>query len=65
MVLADAIRRAGTTDHAALRDALAGTTNFDAVTGRITIDAHRDASKAAIILTVRNGRFQFVESVSP
>jgi branched-chain amino acid transport system substrate-binding protein len=64
-VLADAIRRAGTTDHAALRDALAVTTNFDAVTGRITIDAHRDASKPAIILTVRNGRFQFVQSVPP
>jgi branched-chain amino acid transport system substrate-binding protein len=65
LVLADAIRRAGTTDHAALRDALAATSNFDAVTGRITIDAHRDASKPAIILRVRNGRFQFVESVSP
>lgn len=65
MVLADAIRRAGTTEHSALRAALAATKDFDAVTGRITIDAHRDASKPAIILTVHQGHFQFVESVSP
>jgi branched-chain amino acid transport system substrate-binding protein len=65
LVLADAIRRAGTTDHQALRDAIASTKDFDAVTGRITINKHRDASKNATIIQVRNGRFQFVESVAP
>jgi branched-chain amino acid transport system substrate-binding protein len=65
LVLADAIRRAGTTEHKALRDAIASTKDFDAVTGRITIDANRDASKNAVIIQVRDGRFQFVESVSP
>lgn len=65
LVLADAIRRAGTTEHAALRDAIASTRDFDAVTGRITINERRDASKNAVIIQVRNGRFEFVESVSP
>jgi branched-chain amino acid transport system substrate-binding protein len=65
LVLADAIRRAGTTEHKALRDAIASTRDFDAVTGRITINEKRDASKNAVIIQVRNGRFQFVESVSP
>jgi branched-chain amino acid transport system substrate-binding protein len=65
IVLADAIRRAGTTEHKALRDAIASTKNFDAVTGRITINEKRDASKNAIIVQVRNGHFQFVESVAP
>jgi branched-chain amino acid transport system substrate-binding protein len=65
LVLADAIRRAGTTEHAALRDAIASTKDFDAVTGRITINEKRDASKNAVIVQVRNGRFQFVESVAP
>ncbi|HXQ81564.1 MAG TPA: ABC transporter substrate-binding protein [Opitutaceae bacterium] len=65
LVLADAIRRAGTTEHRALRDAIASTKDFDAVTGRITINEKRDASKNAVIIQVRNGRFQFVESVSP
>ena len=65
LVLADAIRRAGTTEHKALRDAIASTTNFEAVTGRITINKQRDASKNAVIIQVRNGRFRFVESVAP
>src|ERR1017187_1405529 len=65
LVLADAIRRAGSTEHRALRDAIASTRDFDAVTGRITINEKRDASKNAVIIQVRNGRFQFVESVSP
>lgn len=65
MVLADAIRRAGTTERAAVRDAIAATRDFDAVTGRITINEKRDASKNAVIIQVRGGRFQFVESVSP
>jgi branched-chain amino acid transport system substrate-binding protein len=65
LVLADAIRRAGTTEHRALRDAIASTKDFDAVTGRITINKQRDASKNAVIVQVHNGHFQFVESVAP
>jgi branched-chain amino acid transport system substrate-binding protein len=65
LVMADAIRRAGTTEHRALRDAIAATKDFEAVTGRITINERRDASKNAVIIQVRNGRFQFVESVAP
>jgi branched-chain amino acid transport system substrate-binding protein len=65
MVLADAITRAGTTDSAKLRDALAATRDFPAVTGRITIDAQRNASKTAVILTIKDGKYQFVTSVAP
>lgn len=65
MILADAIRRAGTTESAALRDAIAGTKGFDAVTGMITLDANRNASKSAVILTIGNGGFAFVETVQP
>ncbi|MCX6971499.1 MAG: ABC transporter substrate-binding protein [Verrucomicrobia bacterium] len=65
MILADAMRRAGTTESAALRDAIAGTKGFDAVTGMITLDANRNASKSAVILSIGNGGFEFVESVQP
>jgi branched-chain amino acid transport system substrate-binding protein len=65
LVLVDAIRRAGSTDRAKVRDALAATKDFPAVTGNISIDAHRNASKEAVIITVRNGRFEFVQSISP
>ncbi|MEI6493577.1 MAG: ABC transporter substrate-binding protein, partial [Verrucomicrobiota bacterium] len=65
MILADAIRRAGTTESAKLRDAIAATKGFDAITGTITLDEKRNASKSAVILAIENGGFQFVESVQP
>jgi branched-chain amino acid transport system substrate-binding protein len=65
LLLADAIKRAGSTDHAKIRDALAATKNFDAVTGRITINEKRDAAKTAVIITVKNGEFKYVESITP
>jgi branched-chain amino acid transport system substrate-binding protein len=65
LVLADAITRAGSTEPKKIRDALAATKDFPAVTGRITIDAQRNASKSAVILTIKDGKYQFVASVAP
>ena len=59
------LRRAGTTESAKLRDAIAATQDLPGVTGRITIDPDRNATKSAVILTVKDGRFQFVETVAP
>jgi branched-chain amino acid transport system substrate-binding protein len=64
-VLADAIKRAGSTEGAKIRDALAATKNFAAVSGNTTLDAQRNANKAAVVVTIKNGAFKFVESVSP
>jgi branched-chain amino acid transport system substrate-binding protein len=65
MLVADAIRRAGTTESAKLRDAIAATKDFQGVTGRTTIDAQRNSAKPAVILTVKEGRARFVQSVEP
>ncbi len=65
MVLVDALRRAGTTDSAKLRDALAATKDFDGATGRISFDEQRNPTKSAVVLTVKNGKFTFVQSVHP
>ena len=65
MLLAAALQRTGTTEGRALRDSLAATRDFPGVTGRITIDAQRNAAKPAVILTVKDGAFHFVESVAP
>ncbi|HEY4414189.1 MAG TPA: ABC transporter substrate-binding protein [Verrucomicrobiae bacterium] len=65
MILADAIKRAGSTDPAKVRDAIAATKNFPGVTGQITIDADRNASKSAVILTITNGVFKYVETIAP
>ena len=65
MILADAIKRAGSTDGPKIRDALAATKDFDAVTGKITINAQRDADKAAVILQVKDGKFKYIETIAP
>lgn len=65
MMLADAIKRAGTTDGAKLRDALATTKNFPGVTGTITLDAQRNPTKSAVVLQVKDGKFVFVENIAP
>lgn len=64
-VLADAIRRAGTTEEPKLRDALAATRDFSGATGITTIDANRDASKPATIIAIREGKLNFLETVAP
>lgn len=65
MILAEAIRRAGTTDSGKLRDAIAATKDHPGITGNISIDPERNASKPAVILTIGQGGFQFVETVAP
>lgn len=65
LLVADAMRRAGSTDGPKLRAAIAATKNFPGVTGRTTIDAQRNSAKPAVILTLQNGQTRFVDSVSP
>jgi branched-chain amino acid transport system substrate-binding protein len=65
MILADAIKRAGSTDGVKVREALAATKDFPGVTGKISMDAGRNASKPAVILTITNGQFQYVKTIEP
>ena len=65
MILADAIKRAGSTGGAKIRAALAATKDFPGITGKTTIDEHRNATKSAVIITVKNGQFEFVQTVEP
>jgi branched-chain amino acid transport system substrate-binding protein len=65
MILADAIKRAGSTDGQKVRDMLAVTKDFDGVTGKTTINAQRDATKSAVILQVKDGKFKYLETINP
>ena len=65
LILADAIKRAGGTDSTKLRDAIAATKDFTGVTGKISIDEKRNASKSAVILSVKGGAFKYMETVAP
>jgi len=61
----DAIKRAGSADPKAIRDALAETKGFEGVTGIITLDINGDAVKDAIIRKVENGEFKYMTTVHP
>ena len=65
MMLVDAIKRAGTTEPAKLRDALAATKDLHGVTGTLTLDAQRNPTKSAVVLQVKHGKFEFVEAIEP
>ncbi len=65
MILAEAIKRAGTTDGEKLKTAIAATKEHKGITGVITLDAQRNAQKPAVILTIGGGGFQFVQTVAP
>jgi branched-chain amino acid transport system substrate-binding protein len=64
-VLADAITRAGSTAPEELRTALATTRDFVGVTGKTTIDADRNAAKAAVVVAIKYGRINFFKAVAP
>jgi branched-chain amino acid transport system substrate-binding protein len=65
MVLADAMRRASAVEPKAIREALAATKNFEAVTGTITMDANRDAQKSAVVLKIQGGKALYEATVAP
>jgi branched-chain amino acid transport system substrate-binding protein len=64
-LLAQALQRAGSADPEKIRDALAGTRDFEGVTGRISIDENRNAAKPGVILKIENGALKMVQQVSP
>ena len=65
LVLAAAIKRAGSTDGQKIRDALAATKDFDGATGKMTLDENRNARKPAVILEIKGGKFVYRETVNP
>ncbi len=64
-VLADSIKRAGTTDGPKLRDAIAQTKGFPGVTGSININEQRDAVKPAVVFELRDKKFVYKETIQP
>ena len=62
--LVEAIKKAASTEPSKIRDALKAT-DFVGVTGRTKLDAKRDATKPAVIITTENGAFKFLQTVEP
>jgi branched-chain amino acid transport system substrate-binding protein len=61
--------KAGTEERKAacrkLRDLIAATAQYPGVTGTITLDANRDASKPAVVIEIKDGKKMFRTSIAP
>ncbi len=65
MLLADAIRRAGTTDAGTIAARLASSKDVAGSTGPISLDAHHNAIRPAVILKIRKGKFDYFSTINP
>ena len=63
--LVDAIKRAGSAEPQKIRDALAATKNFPAVTGDLTLNEKHDAVKSAVIIEMKDGKQLYRETIKP
>jgi branched-chain amino acid transport system substrate-binding protein len=65
MVITDAIKRAGSAAPAAIRDALAATKDYEAVTGKITMDKDRNPEKSVVVLKIDGSKAKYESLVNP
>jgi branched-chain amino acid transport system substrate-binding protein len=65
LMIADAIRRAGSTDKIKIRDTLANIRNLPGVGGLMTVDSNRDQLKPAYILGYRDGAYHLAQTIIP
>jgi branched-chain amino acid transport system substrate-binding protein len=66
MLLADAIRRAGSFDRARIRDALAATRGFQGATGTITLNEYGDpVNKPVVIMKLGKDAPTYFKSIQP
>ena len=64
-LMVDAIKSAGSTDGAKIREALADTKNFQGVSGTITMGEGGNPIKSMVINKVEGGKFVYVTTVNP
>lgn len=63
--IADAIKRAGSSDPKKIQKALAETDGLDLVTGKMKLDKNHDPIKSAVILEYKDGEQTFKTKVNP
>lgn len=64
-VLIDAIKRANSAEPEKIREALAATKDYPAITGATSLNATHDAVKSAVIIEMKDGKQMFKETVKP
>ncbi|MCM3116248.1 ABC transporter substrate-binding protein [Neobacillus sp. MER 74] len=63
--LADAIKRAGSSESSKIQKALEETDGLELVSGKVKLDKNHDPIKAAVILEYKNGEQQFKTKINP
>lgn len=63
-MMAQAISDAGSTDSQAIIDAMAAL-EYDGLTGRMTFDEDRNPQKSAVIVSIQDDAYKFVENYDP
>lgn len=62
-ILADAIKRADSSDPTKIRDAIAATKDLELITGKFSFDSSNViVGKTVNVITIRNGKFELVKS---
>lgn len=64
-ILFAAIKAAGTTEGSKIREALAATKDFQGVSGKISMDANRNAQKKLDVMKIMDGQILYETSVHP
>ena len=64
-ILIEAMRRAKSLGGDAIAAELAATEDFDGVTGKISIDADRNAVKPAVMLEMKDGQSSYISTIEP
>jgi branched-chain amino acid transport system substrate-binding protein len=64
-IFVEAAKRAKSLNGTDLRDAIAQTKDFPGVTGKITLNADRDAVKSAVVLKIAGGKASYLATVNP
>lgn len=65
MMVIEAIKRANSEDTVKIKDELAKTKDYAAVSGTITLNETHDAVKSAVIIEMKDGKQTFKEKINP
>ena len=65
LIALNAMKAAGVEDSKKIRDAIASTKDLETTTGKTTLNADGDPIKSAVIKTVKDGKFTYIDMVNP
>ena len=65
LIALNAMKAAGVEDSKNIRDAIAATKDLETTTGKTTLNADGDPIKSAVIKTIKDGKFTYIDMVNP